>query len=359
MEDLGTISINIKDSGGGGGGGGSMSGGIGGGLLSLRPSAMSERGLIRINQAVIYINQAAIQQMQQGMTHALTGAVRASSRGMGGVGGGSSSGGPAAPQSMWQRIQAKLGMVETGSAIKGELGGFLRNPSAGGMASLLSSSASTGKAIAMLGAAAAPVAAVLAVVLLGVVAGIAAYKLLQASAERVARKFDEVTRFSGAMMFAKASERLQVFNRQIADAAKNGMAYAKAQSFATLAADAHAETMLHFDAASAELAQVWHRLSMMFWKALLPLAKFAEWLAKSVDWGNALLFGLTNLMGGLGLSTLFPILNAIYNKTAQIQRNTQPSGGTAANEWFMQDINAVMGKGKNYSDLGYQKKAAK
>lgn len=339
MEDLGTISINIKDSGGGGS---SASGSIGGGLLSLRPAAINERGLIRINQAVIQIAQASLQGMKQG-------------------GGGSGVGSatpppppaaspmPPAAQSFWTRLQSKLGMVETGSSIKGELGGFLRNPSAGGMASLLSSSASTGKAIGMLGAAAVPVAAVLGVVLISAVAGIAAYKLLQSSAEKISRKFDEITRFSGAMMFAKANERLAQFTRQVADAAKNSTAYARAQSFATMASDAQAQTMLHFDAASAELAAVWHRLSIIVYKALKPLAEFAEWLSKAVNWGNAILLAFSAI-GGIAGIAIFPLVKSIYDKTAQIQRNTQPQRANAINDWFQADIQAVTGV--RYDNLG-------
>jgi hypothetical protein len=339
MEDLGQINININERGGGGGGG-SSSGVVGGGPLA-RPNS---NAIMKIDKAIIHINQAVIQQISQGFSQGistslrqLTGQVSRTAA----SGGSSSASSP--PLSMFQRFLGGAARVEGASAIKGEFAAFLRAPSAGGLASLFSASSSTGTAIAGLGAAALPVAIALGALLVGIVAAITVYKILSASAERVARKFQEITRFSGAMMYASANERLAQFQRQLADATRNGAAYARAQLFATAAADAQAETMLYIDGAAAELAVVFNRMSLLFWKALKPLAQFVEFLAKAVDWGNVLItaFGMA---AGPGGSVFIQILKMIYVQTAAVAKNTTPRGGAAINNWFMGDVQAITRK---------------
>jgi len=337
MEDLGKINIEIRESGGGGGGvGGGGGGNMGGGPLAVRGG---ERGLIRINQAVIHINQAVIQQMQQGMTRALTGAIgtaRSAARDR-----GSDAGAAPVPLGRFDRFLQMLGRVETGSAIKSEMGAFIRSPSAGGLASLFGSSASTGRAVAALGAAALPVAIALGAVLVGVAALVVVYKVLQNSAERVAQKFNEIVRFSPAMMFASATERIAQFQRQIADANKNGAAYARAQQFATASANAQAAAMLHIDAVAAQLAEAWHRLTLIFWSAVKPIAEFVEWLFKMIDVGKLLMSMLARGLGGIFGFAIEPLLQSIYAQTATIAKNTTPQGGAAINNWYTADVAAM------------------
>jgi len=333
MEDLGTISINIKDNGGGG-----SVAAIPSSALALRAGNASERGLIRINQAVIHIGQAAFSQMQQGVTHALTGAIHQASRVS-----STAPSGTATSNTSWGKLQSKIMAVQTASAIKGELLGFIGAPSAGGMASLLSTSSSTGGAIAGLGAAAAPVAIALAAVLVVVVAGIAAFKILQMSAEKISRKFEEITRFSGAMMFAKATERMAQFNRQMADANRNGVAYAQAQAFATASENARAEVMLHLDSVMADLAAVFYQITTIFWKAMKPLAMFVEFIQKSVGWFTVLLTSLANMTGPMAL-VLQPLIQLILAQVQAINQNTKPAASAGINNWYTADVRAMTGK---------------
>ncbi len=302
MEDLGTININIKDMGSAGRFGGG--GGPGGGPGPVVPRIVPVRPSMPVPMPPPLPEPTA------------------------------------PPKTMWERVLGRLGQVEEGSLIKGEMLSFVRSPSIGGMASLFSTSASTGKAIAALGAAAAPVAVVVGAALVGVAGTIAAYNLLSASADLVRRRFDEITRFSGAMMFAQANERLSQFRRQLTDASVNGTAYARAQFYATQASDAQAAMMIHVNAAAAELSVVFSQLWTAVYRTLTPLAQFAAWLTKATDWGTVLLSAFTTMLSAT-FPTLSVILNGILIATKTTAQNTTPKGAGSVNNWFMGDIQAI------------------
>ena len=340
MEDLGKINIEIKDLATSNSGSGSP----GGGPLATRSGGAA---MIRINQAVIHINQAVIQQMQRGFQQALNGAVRQANNAAGAAGGAA----PPTPQmTRWERLQQMFSRIGSASDIKGELSGFMRSPSTGGITSLLGAGSTTGRAIASLGAAAAPVAIVLGALLAVVLVGVAVFKVMQAAAERVSRKFDEITRFSSTMMYASAAERLAKFQRQIADATRNGDAYANAQWAATQAENAKAQAMLHLDAVAAKLAERFHVLMTLFWRAVKPLAAFVEMLIK-IDQilrtqVNQFLQSVPSWVYNIPhpLAWLLKFMQAITTSTAQIAQNTRPTGGRAANGWFIADVQAITGR---------------
>jgi hypothetical protein len=243
-----------------------------------------------------------------------------------------------------QRIGAG---AEAGGIVRGEVMGAIRSPSIASFTNLISESSATGKALAKLGAAAGPVG----LALLGVVAVaavlVAAWKLLAAAADYVKRKFEEITRFSGAMMFASANERLRGFIRQMQDAQKNGAAYAKVQLAATAAEDARHRMMMSLNPIIADMAEAFHNLMESVYELLTPVARLFEIINQYVNLGQLVATSILNTIGGMLVGPFAPILTlllGIQGATAQTARNTAPANTATANAWFTSDVRAMTGR---------------
>jgi len=269
---------------------------------------------------------------------------------IGGGGNGSPGGGPQ-PRMPQQQQGMNIGFDRLLASLKtvtqsfGELGDFARGPTIGGMLQMLSASSATGSAIRSLGAASSvllPVTAGLLAIVGGMSIGLG---LLSASADMTARKITEVGRFSGEVAFASANERLAQFARTISDAEENGSKYARAQYFATAASDAQAEVMRGFNGAIAEASVIWSKLSIAFFRLLKPVSDLVGFLV--TDFPNAL-----QMMSATTDSTILKyiadLLLGIYNWVFGINQNTkpQPQTGRSVNRWYINDLEALIGRGK-------------
>jgi len=341
MQDLGAININIREMGRVGGAGGASGGGgsVGGGPRIPIPS---------------------------------------------GGGGGSSPTPPRAPaagqtasSNTMAMLQKFFGGVETGSAIKSEALGFITSPSASGLAGMLSSSGATGGTIAALGAAAAPLVIVAGGLLVVGAALYATWKMLGKASEIVLRRLEDIGRFSGAITAAQAGEYIAKFNRDLREAAVNGLAFARVQREATLAADAQSAVTLEINKLLAPMAILYQKIVKTLYQALLPMAKFIGMLgeaAMNLDRMTEQAFGsglfdliatgvvsvikgaLIGLMGPTGTaiaafgSEILEGIKQILMWLGLISANTKPATTMGVNDWFLADVQAITRR--SYGGIG-------
>ena len=322
MEDLGSININIRETGSGSAGGGPSGGG-------------------------------------------------------GGGGGGGAGGGPAPEpkksesRKTYEMMQVAFARTQEFQGIRSEVGGFIRSPSVAGLADLLSASSQTGRAIAALGTGAAAATAVVGgfVVVGALVYG--TFKLMQFAAERVARRLDEIARFSGAIISAQASEYMAQFARDIREASINGRRFAEVQRVATMVNDEAAAVQVELNKVYAELALSFQHLMLAFYKAIYPFARLAgiavelsEVFRRFVQnllginlleaSSTLIVSGLMGMLNGfLGPFSVFlsPILTFMEDIVTMIenalvylgliQKQTKPQGQGQINDWFTNDIRVM------------------
>lgn len=273
-------------------------------------------------------------------------------RGGGGAGGGGSGtpgGGPSAAPPVVTMADDIGNFVETLKSVTqgfGELKDFISGPTLSGFLNLTSQSSSVGRAMAALGPAATiGFGALLAVVGVAVVG----LGMLSAAADKVSERIQEVQKFSGAVAYATATEKLAQFTRTIKDAEKNGAAYARVQELATYAADMEAAAMREFNGALTAAADVWYRLTALFWKALKPIAEVANLMANLGDTVRSLSL-MADMSGSRALQFIVDMLQEILSYLGIVVNNTKPKPQTGrnANMWYINDLNAVMGSNVRY-----------
>jgi hypothetical protein len=330
MEDLGHIDINIRELGGGGGGGGGSAGG--GGSPGGGPR------LPRIPQPPVIAPGAA---------------------------------------------QSLSGIEKVGKAggVMDELSGFFSRPTASGFANLMSTSSATGEAMAGLGAAAGAAIPIIGAVVAAIAVGVLIFKALSAAAQKMAEVIQKLTRYSGELMQAVATERLREFQRQLDEAQENGKAYAMVQREATFAADATAAVTLQWNKVVAVGAIIFHRFTGVVMKMIYPITlligKLADmWLAvdsfsqsligdiqeglRSLfdnyatpisEWLDGVWNDFRGMLGSFGdwlptdiFSTLTGYVEKVLIYLGLIADNTKKTSGNAANDWFRADVIAMTGR---------------
>lgn len=296
MENLGNINITIRD-GAGGGGGGFIPGGGGGGTPG------------------------------------------------GGPGPGSSAPLPPPVRTMFERFQGLLQKFGNVSSMFGEVGGAIKVPSIANLTNLLAGSSGVATALAATGAAALPLAAVLTGVVAGGVALRLSFSALQWGAETVRRRFEELTRFSPAMMFASATERFAQLSRQMLDAQRNGMAYARAQAWATRATDEWAAVSRNLGKIAADLGAAFHALSYSVARILRGFTDMIALIYSVIDVGKIVLNAFTSVAGVFFGPVISAQLKAIIQYLVAIASNTQPQRTAGINNWFLADVQAMTKRG--------------
>jgi hypothetical protein len=334
MEDLGNINITIRDGAGGG-----ASGGNGSGQPGMGPLVPSRwRQLIGLGTRLP-----------------------------------TSTGAGATEAAATTKMASLFDKLQQGLNVTGELGSAIRSPSVSGLLSLGQTSSATGSAIAGLGSAAAVAGPILiAVVGAVMLAKVAIEKLAQAS-EYVFSRIREVTRFSGQLQYATATERLAEFQRQLQDASINGAAYARVQQLQTVANDAQQKVMIRLNSIFASMAELFQRLRIAAyglldvvlsllakipWRAIITAMQAA--LQAFVRFQQAILSAFQSiittiqsipLIGNLpSLTFAQGYLNFFQQVLALLQGilgNTtpQPQAKTGnLNAWFMGDVRAITGR---------------
>jgi len=316
-EDLGNININIRDasgSGGGGSGGGSSGGGSGGG--------------------------------------------------------GSSGGGPrivvpkppplipdeAKKESLMSSIFGKL---KIGQAISAEMKDLVTNPSISGFGELLTGTSTAGEALAGLGAIALPATIAPAAVALAAAALYKYFKLLQAASEAVAKRIQEVSKYSGYLMKAVALEQWAAIGRTLKEANANGKNYAQVQREMTRVANASLEISIAYNKVMSVGALIFNRLMLILLKSIEPFArligKFADTVFKGFSnpsaapiWLKPTLFAaLLPFAGILNWAVIIYKIGNLIEKAliylGLISKNTAPAIGSDVNDWFLADVYAMRG----------------
>lgn len=316
-EDLGNININIRDasgSGGGGSGGGSGGGGAGGG--------------------------------------------------------GSSGGGPrivvpkppplipdeAKKESLMSSIFGKL---KIGQLISAEMKDLVTNPSVAGFGELLTGTSTAGEALAGLGAIALPATIALAAVALAAAALYKYFKLLQAASEAVAKRIQEVSKYSGYLMKAVALEQWAAIGRTLREASANGKNYAQVQREMTRVANASLEISIAYNKVMSVGALIFNRLMLVVLKSVEPFArligKFADTVFKGFAnpsaapiWLKPSIYALLLPFAGiLNWSFIINKIGVMVEKAliylGLISKNTSPAIGSDVNDWFLADVYAMRG----------------
>ena len=315
-EDLGNININIRDasgSGGGGAGGGSSGGGAGGG--------------------------------------------------------GSSGGGPrivvpkppplipdeAKKESLMSSIFGKL---KIGQLISAEMKDLVTNPSIAGFGELLTGTSTAGEALAGLGAIALPATIALAAVALAAAALYKYFKLLQAASEAVAKRIQEVNKYSGTLLKAVALEQWAAIGRTLREASANGKNYAQVQREMTRVANASLEISIAYNKVMSVGATIFNRLMLILLKSIAPFARLIGRFADSIFNGFAnpsapiwlksiVSVALLPFAGILNWAVIIYKIGDLIERAliylGLISKNTAPAIGSDVNDWFLADVYAMRG----------------
>lgn len=318
MQDLGNINITIR----GGAQGGATGSGQPGGGPGFLPSSPTAPGR---NLPTPAVSPAAVPSAP-------------------GADPGEALGGAATPSvSSFQMLMQRL---QSGSAIKSEIGGFLRSPSLGGLAQLGEASSATGGALAELSGVLSAAGPIAIGVLAAVGSVIVTLKMLSAAAEMTARRIEETMRFSGVLQFQAGVEKFRQFERTLADLNRNGKLYAESQRLATMVNDAQAAATLQLNGIIAEAGMTWQKLELGFWTMLELFGKAVNMFKSVMDMigvtiEDMLLFAVSPITGPM-LSWLKEPLMQILQYLGLINANTKPKpGAVGINDWFMGDLAAM------------------
>ena len=314
-EDLGNININIRDasgSGGGGSGGGSSGGGSGGGG--------SSGGGPRI---VVPKPPPLVGGQQKTM------------------------------------MESVFGKLKIGQLISAEMKDLVTNPSIAGFGELLTGTSTAGEALAGLGAIALPATIALAAVALAAAALYKYFKLLQAASEAVAKRIQEVSKYSGYLMKAVALEQWAAIGRTLKEANANGKNYAQVQREMTRVANASLEISIAYNKVMSVGALIFNRLMLILLKSIEPFArligKFADTVFKGFSnpsaapiWLKPTLFAaLLPFAGILNWAFIIYKIGFLIEKAliylGLIAKNTSPAVGSDVNDWFLADVYAMRG----------------
>ena len=329
MEDLGTISINIRELGGGGGGGagsGSVGGGPGGGggfqanygNRLLGPlTAMQER----ISQAFGNIAGFAT-----GSNRVFSDVKRTVASGM---------------VAMQVDRARAAGFA---SNLRSELVGFFRAPTMGGYAQLMREGTATSTVINALGKTGKVVDK--ALYRLSVVGSVASVALagLRASADFTAKRVESVGTYSGRVQAELLIQQFSKLRMAMDEAAVNGKIYAQAVRMQTHELIVGALFDRELGRITASLSQAFSALKVVLYSvgaALLMIVnlptRMAEWLETPV---RALFDAALPGSALYGVREILKYLGFIEDNT----RKTNAIDPNDVNAWFQADIRAMTGK---------------
>ena len=324
MEDLGSININIRElAGGGGGGSGSVGGGPSGmayhtstSSFMLGPLTRGQHQMVSaINRAVALMTRSV--QTANDISRTITGAMVAFQ-------------------------QDPLKGIGFASSLKGELVDFFRAPSLGSYARLMQEGTATSAVLKSLGKTGMYVeGALMTVGMVGSVASVALGGLKKAS-EHLARRVEEVGKYSGPILAANIEQRMVQLQNTLQEAAENGELYARAIEFQTI----ELKTAAFFHR---ELGKITSGLSATF--STLKTAAYAlggglVWLMNQLPRQTAAMYQRiltsTAIMGpgAQGWSAMLFALKNIDNNTKR-RSQVDPK---KINAWFQADILAMTGK---------------
>jgi hypothetical protein len=256
---------------------------------------------------------------------------------------------------------------------------FFSQPTMTGFADLMSTTSATGEALGGLGAAAGAAIPIIGAVIAVVAIGVVVFKALQAAAEKMRQIIEKLTRYSGELMKAAATEKLREFQRQLEEARENGALYARAQNEATRANDASADVSREWNKVVAVGAIIFHRLTTVVMKLIYPFAYAAGKIAELWNWmdkkGDAIMGGLQSgvrwvvengmkpfgnwldktmknsgdpILKWLGSFGLFGKLSGWIEKAliwlGVIADNTKKPTTSGINDWFRADVLAMTGR---------------
>ncbi len=330
MEDLGTISINIRELGGGGGGGagsGNVGGGPGGGGGGLQTS-MGNRLLgpltamqDRISSAVGFLAGSVSNSYQ-----AFSDVKRTVASGM---------------VAMQVDRARAAGFA---SNLRAELVGFFRAPTMGGYAQLMREGTATSTVINALGKTGKVVDK--ALYRLSVVGSVASLALagLRASADFTAKRVEAVGTYSGRVQFELLRQQFLKLQLAMDEAAENGKLYARVLRTQTYEIEMQAFFTRELGRFTSVLSQAFSVLTGMLYHlgtAVLFIMNIPSRMAEALEAPFRYLLDAALPGSALyGLREVLKYLGIIEDNT----RKTNEADPNDVNAWFQADIRAMTGK---------------
>jgi len=234
-----------------------------------------------------------------------------------------------------------FGKLKIGQAISAEMKDLVTNPSISGFGELLTGTSTAGEALAGLGAIALPATIALA------------------ASEAVAKRIQEVSKYSGYLMKAVALEQWAAIGRTLKEANANGKNYAQVQREMTRVANASLEISIAYNKVMSVGALIFNRLMLILLKSIEPFArligKFADTVFKGFSnpsaapiWLKPTLFAaLLPFAGILNWAVIIYKIGNLIEKAliylGLISKNTAPAIGSDVNDWFLADVYAMRG----------------
>jgi len=322
MEDLGTISINIREMHGGIDAAGSQAGGIAGGTAATNArDATMVRPLLKI---------------QENTKNLLATAKTAP------IASGGPAGMTAAIKNSFSGLQERLTRL---SSLRSELTEFITRPSIGAVSRLTAEGTTTSAMLQSLGKSGAVLGkALLAIGIVGSVAAVA-LKGLQMASEFTAERISEVGRYSGEVMLAQAEQQVAKLRNAMREAAENGRAYAASVRAQTTAQNAKAFSDRELGYQTAKLAMAWEGLKTLAYT-------YAGMKAAEYNAPQRAVESLIYWMMGQGTIDPFsgltgtPLQEKTLDELKKIEGNTRPATQIDQNDinaWFQADIIAMTG----------------
>ena len=330
MEDLGTISINIRELGGGGGGGagsGNVGGGPGGGGGGFQTS-MGNRLLGPLT---------AMQDRISSAVGVLAGSVSNSYQAFSDVKRTVASG-------MVAMQVDRARAAGFASNLRSELVGFFRAPTMGGYSQLMREGTATSTVINALGKTGKVVDK--ALYGLSVVGSVASLALagLRASADFTAKRVEAVGTYSGRVQAELLIQQFSKLRMAMDEAAVNGKIYAQAVRMQTYELIVGALFDRELGRITASLSQAFSALKVVLYSvgaALLMIVnlptRMAEWLESPV---RAMFDAALPGSALYGVREILKYLGFIEDNT----RKTNAIDPNDVNAWFQADIRAMTGK---------------
>lgn len=329
MEDLGTISINIRELGGGGGGGagsGNVGGGPGGGGGFQANYGNRLLGPLTAMQERISHAFGVVTAITTGSNQAFSDVKRTVASGM---------------VAMQVDRARAAGFA---SNLRSELVGFFRAPTMGGYSQLMREGTATSTVINALGKTGKVVDK--ALYRLSVVGSVASLALagLRASADFTAKRVEAVGTYSGRVQAELLNQQFVKLRVAMNEATENGKVYAQAVRMQTYELTIRGLYDRELGRLTASLSQAFSVLksvvyavgAALLWIANLP-SRMAEWLESPV---RAMFDAALPGSALYGVREILKYLGFIEDNT----RKTNAVDPNDVNAWFQADIRAMTGK---------------
>jgi hypothetical protein len=242
--------------------------------------------------------------------------------------------------------------VGAASDLKGELMGFLRNPSGGSASALLQEGTKTSALFKSMGKAGAIAGTALLAVGVAFTLVKGACDILEAGLQQVLSRAEDLYKFDPRIAEAKMRSAIQQMNDAFAEAARSGKIYADIVDLNTKAESMKTWMSEQWMVGASAYIRVWAMLKTATYAAVGAIMYPAAKLSQLISFLNEKIMEFSDTienflgLGGMFTEWLIPVLKAL----GVIADNTKPTtSATTFNNWIKADIKAMTGVDYNSS----------